>query len=251
MEKKSLLILMSTIMILILSLSGCGKEENTASDTQNKTLSDTVRIVTLTGAGEEATASLKDGFSIDVFQKASEIEAHIVNGNYDLAVVPANTAAKLYQQTGGDLVVISPISLNDWFIISNKGYIKSQDISDLRGETIVASGKGGSGEAILRKLLEDNYINPDSGVRMKWVDTPAQVMEALKETYTIALLQEPFATQALSLSSSSNGLTADIDLGALWETQYHSPVPSDVMIANKQHLFLVGSFLAHQLAGYQ
>ncbi len=234
MEKKFLLILMSTIIIVILSLSGCGSEENTASDTQPKTLSDTVRIATLTGAGEEATASMPEGFQVDVFQKDSEVEADILNGSYDLAVVSANTSSKLYQQTAGEMVVISPVSLNDWFIVSNKGYIKSQEIPDLRGKTIVASGKGGTGEAILRKLLEDNYINPDYGVRMKWVDTPAQVLEALKETYTVALLQEPFVTQALGLSSSSNGLTADIDLGALWETQYHSPIPSDVIIANKK-----------------
>jgi len=233
MLKKSLLILLSTIMIVMLSVSGCGNEENTTSDNQNKTLSDTVRIVTLNGAGEEATASLPDEFVLDVYENQAEIESKIISGNYDLAVVPSTTASKLYQQSSGDLVAISPVALNDWFIISNKGYITSQQISDLKGKTIVACGQGGTGEAILRKLLEDNYINPDYGVRMEWVDTPAQVLEALKETYTIALLQEPFATQALGLSSSSNGLTADIDLGALWEDQYHTPFPSDVLIANK------------------
>jgi NitT/TauT family transport system substrate-binding protein len=126
------------------------------------------------------------------------------------------------------------VALNDWFIVSNKGYITSQEISDLRGETIIASGQGGTGEAILRKLLEDNYINPDYGVRMKWVDTPTQVLDALKEPYTITLLQEPYASLALGLSSSSSGLTADIDLGALWELQYDSPIPSDILVANKK-----------------
>jgi NitT/TauT family transport system substrate-binding protein len=234
MKKKSLLIFLSAIMIVILSLSGCGSDEKTEPDKEKKTLSDTVRIVTLAGAGEEATAAMMDGFQVEIYQNTSEVEAQILNGSYDLAVVSANTAAKLYQQSGGDLVSISPVALNDWFIISNKGYITSQQISNLKGKTIVASGKGGTGEAILRKLLKDNDINPDYGVRMKWVDTPAQVIEALKETYTIALLQEPYATQALGLSSSSNGLTSDIDLGALWEDRYNTPFPSDILIANKQ-----------------
>jgi NitT/TauT family transport system substrate-binding protein len=234
MKKKSLLILMSTIVIVILSLSGCGNDEKTEPGNENKTLSDTVQIVTLNGAGEEATVAMMDGFQVEIYQKASEVEALILNGSYDLAIVSANTASKLYQQSGGDLIAVSPVALNDWFIISNKGYITSQQISNLEGKTIVACGQGGTGEAILRKLLEDNYINPDYGVRMKWVDTPAQVLEALKETYTVALLQEPFATQALGLSSSSNGLTSDIDLGALWEDQYNTPFPSDILIANKQ-----------------
>lgn len=234
MKKKSMLILMSTIMIAILSFSGCGNDENTEPDDQNKTLTDTVRIVTLEGAGEEATASLPDGFQVDVFQKSSEIETKIQTKDFDLAIVSANTAARLYNQTGGELVAVSPVALNDWFIVSNNGYIDSQQMSNLRYKTIVASGKGGAGEIVLRKLLTDNYINPDYGVTMTWVDTPAQVVKALKETNTIGLLQEPFATQALGISSTGSGLTADIDLGVLWETQYGSPIPSDILIANKQ-----------------
>lgn len=234
MNKKSLLILMSTLMVVILTLSACGNDEKTESEGQKKTLSDTVGIVSLNGVGEEATAAMTDGFEVQVFQKSSEVEAQILTGSYDLAIVSANTAAKLYKQTGGDLVAISPVALNDWYIVSNQGYITSQEISDLRGKTIVASGQGGSGEAILRKLLEDNYINPDYGVRMKWMDTPAQVMEALKESYTVALLQEPYATQALGISSGSDGITSDINLGALWEARYDTPVPSDILVANKQ-----------------
>lgn len=234
MKKRSQLILLSTFMIVILSLSACGNDENKEPDDQVKTLSDTVRIVTLAGTGEEAMASMPEGFQVDIVQKTNEIEAQIINSSYDLAIVSANTAAKLYQQTGGKLVAISPVDLNDWYIISNNGYITSQQISDLRGKTIVASSQGGTGETILRKLLTDNYINPDYGVNMEWVDTPAQVVKALKETNTVGLLQEPFATQALGMSSSSNELTADIDFGELWETQYGSPIPSDVLIANKQ-----------------
>jgi NitT/TauT family transport system substrate-binding protein len=234
MKTKSLLVLMSTIMIVVLALTGCGNDEKIEPENQTKTLSDTVRIITMAGAGEEATAFMPEGFEVEAFPKASEVEAQILTGSYDLAIVSANTAAKLYQQTGGDLVAISPVVLNDWFIVSNKGYITSQDISDLRRKTIIASGQGGTGEAILRKLLEDNYINPDYGVRMKWVDTPGEVVEALKETNTIAMLQEPFATQALGISTDNSELTTDIDLGSQWAARYNSPIPSDILIANKQ-----------------
>lgn len=233
-RRGSLLVLLSAMIIVLFSLSGCGKEEGTKTEKQDATLSDTVHIVTKAGSGEEAMASMADGFKVDVFQKESEVEDKVLNNNYDLAVVSANTAAKLYQQTGGKLVAISPVALNDWFIVSNKGYISSQQISDLHGKTIFATGRGGTGEYVLRKLLKDNYINPDYGVRMKWFDTSAQVIEALKTSNTVGLLQEPYASLALGVSSASNGLTADIDLGALWQTQYGSPIPSDVLIANRQ-----------------
>ena len=233
-RRGSLLVLLSAMMIVLLSLSGCGKDESAQTDKQDATLSDTVHIVTQAGSGEEATASMTDGFKVAVFQKESEVEDKVLNNNYDLAVVSANTAAKLYQLTGGKLVVISPVALNDWFIGSNKGYITSQQISDLQGKTIFATWKGGTGEYILRKLLQDNGINPDYGVYMKWFDTSAQVIKALKTSNTVGLLQEPYASLALGVSSTSNGLKADIDLGALWESQYESSIPSDVLIANKQ-----------------
>ena len=234
MKKRSLLTFISTIAIIILSLTGCGNGGEATPADQNKTLTEPVQIFTLTGVGEETLSSMPKGFDVRVFQKNDEIITQILNNDFDLAIVPANAAAKLYQQSGGEVVAISPIDLNGWYIISNKGNITSQQISDLRGKTIVAYGQGGTGEAILSKLLDDNYINPKFGVRMQWVDTPTAVMDALKKTNTIGLLQEPFATQALEMSSSSNGLTSDIDLGALWEDKYGFPVPSDVLVANKK-----------------
>lgn len=234
MKKRTLLILISTIVTAMIALSGCGNDEIKEPDNQKKTLSDTVRILTIKNGAEEAMSSMPDGFSVDVFQKVSDVESQILTGSYDLAIVPATTAAKMYQQTGGELVAISPVSLNNWFVVSNKGYITSQDISDLRGKTIVASDQGGTGEAVLRLLLKENFINPDFGVRMKWVDTPAQVLEALKEKNTIALLQEPYASQALDLSSGSNKVAIDIDLGVLWETGHKYSAPSQILIANKR-----------------
>jgi NitT/TauT family transport system substrate-binding protein len=249
MKTRSLLILLSTLLIVILSLSGCGGDKNTEAGDQNKTLSGPVDVVALQGAGEEATASLPDGYTVDVAQKTSELETLIQSGSFDLAVVPANMAARLYAQTGGDLVAISPVDLGGWYIISNKGYITSQEISDLRGKTILAYGQGGTGDAMLRALLSGSYINPDYGVRMEWVDTPAQVLEALKEPYTVALLQEPFAAQAMSMADLE--LTSDIDLGMLWGDKYGFPAPSDVLIANKRFIMERGGDVEVVVADFQ
>lgn len=233
MKKKSLFII-AVLVVATLTFFSCGKDNDASPDDQNKTLSGKVQILILSEAGEEALASMPDGFEVQISQKNTEIETQILNNDYDLAVVSTNTAARLNQRSGGDLVVISPMVLNDWFIVSNNGYITSQSISDLRGETIVASGQGGTGEAVLRKLLADNYINPAYGVRMEWVDTPVEAVEALKQKGTVALLQEPYATQALGLTTDNGEITSDIDLGALWEETYGLPIPSDVIIANKQ-----------------
>jgi predicted solute-binding protein len=55
----------------------------------------------------------------------------------------------------------------------------------------------------------------------------------------------------LGLSSSSNGLTADIELGALWETQYNTPFPSDILIANKEFVTERGDDLQLFIDAYE
>lgn len=234
MKQKSIIVLLAVILLVALPLSGCGKDDEATPDEQTKTLSDTVRIVALTGAWDEALAVMPEGFETELYQKLDDINAQVLRNDYDLAIVPANAAARLYKQSGGQLLAISPVNLNGWHIMSNKGYIDSQNLSDLRGKTIVACGKDGTGEAVLRKLLSDAGINPDYGVRMEWVDTPEQVMEALKDKYTVVLLNQPFVDQAQKSFAGNNDVKTDIDLGALWESDYGYPIPSDVLIANKQ-----------------
>lgn len=234
MKKKSIIVLLAVVLMVVLALAGCGKDDEATPDEQNKTLSDTVRIVALTGVGEEALAAMPEGFETESFQKLDEIKAQVLGNDYDMAIVPANTAARLYKQSGGQLLAISPMNLNGWYIMSNKGYIDSQSLSDLRGKTIVACGKDGAGDAVLRKLLSDAGINPNYGVRMEWVDTPEQVMEALKDKYTIALLNQPYVDQAKKSFAGNDDVNVNIDLGVLWESDYGYPIPSDVLIANKQ-----------------
>lgn len=234
MKKKSAVFLLAVILMVVLPLAGCGKDDEATTDQQNKTLSGTVRIVALAGVYEEALAAMPEGFEAESFQKFDEIEAQVQSNDYDLAIVPVNTAARLNAQSGDKFVAISPVSLNGWYIMSNKGYIDSQNLSDLRGKTIVSCGKDGTGEAVLRKLLSDAGINPEYGVRMEWVDTPEQVLEALKDKYTVVLLNQPYVDQAQKTFAGNDDVKTDIDLSALWESDYGYPIPSDVLIANKQ-----------------
>jgi ABC-type nitrate/sulfonate/bicarbonate transport system substrate-binding protein len=225
---------LTAVIIASSSLYSCGKDEEATPEDQNKSLTSSVQIVTLGGAGEVAMASLPEGFDVSLSLKPTDIETLILNNDYDLAVVSTNTAARLYQRSGGEMVVVSPIVLNDWMIVSNNGYITNQELTGLRGKRIVACGQGGTGEAVFRKLLADRYINPDYGVRMEWVSTPAEVIAALKQTGTIGLLQEPYVSQAMEQPTDGGEMKIDIDLGALWEASYGSPIPTDVIIANKQ-----------------
>lgn len=233
MKRKPLAILLILLVSATTVLAGCGNDNGSGTEDQNKTLTGTVKIITQTGPGADALGAMPDGYQVQSFKTKDEVVGQILNDSYDLAIVDPVTAAKLYNQSGGDLVAISPIELGGWHIISNNGYMTDGQITALSGKTVVSADRDGTGYAALRKLLEDQNINPDYRITMEWTDTSAQVLAALKTTGTVALLSDPAASQALAGSGTSKTIS-DIDLGQLWETAYGYPIPSEIVIANKQ-----------------
>jgi len=233
MKTKSLAIILSMLVIVATALTGCGNDNRNDTKDQAKTLTGTVKVITQTGDGTDALASMPDGYQIQSFKTKDEVIGQILNDSYDLAIVDPVTAAKMYNQTGGKMVAISPITLDGWYIVSNKAYITSGQITDLSGKTIVSADQDGTGYAVLRKLLEDKYVNPDYRVTMNWVDTPDKVIDALKTPGTVALLSEPYVSQALG-ELGNDKITSDIDLNQLWQTTYGYPIPSEVVVATKQ-----------------
>lgn len=217
------------LALILASGAGCGKEE-VQQEPVDKPLSGSVDLVVLPGVGEIFAEFLPDEFDVTVFQDLKLAEGSVVSGSWDMAILPANTAAYLYNRTGGSLSAVSPVSLGGWSILSNGAYIPEENLYYLRGRTIVAWGEGGTGVYVLRKLLLENGINPDTRIRMKWVDTPSEALEALSQRGTIALLQEPFATRALG----TEGVERSISLDKLWKEMYNVPIPSEVLVVSPE-----------------
>ena len=76
-----------------------------------------------------------------------------INGEVDVAALPSNMAAVLYNKTEGQIVAVSPIALGVLYILGNNANVT--EIEDLAGKTIVASGQGGTPEYVLQKVLEN------------------------------------------------------------------------------------------------
>ena len=90
-----------------------------------------------------------------------------------------------------------------------------QSIADLKGQTIVAAGKGSTPEYALRYLLSENGIDPDNDVTIDWKNEHSECVAALASNQaTIALLPQPFVTVA---QSKIDGLRMALDLTAEWD----------------------------------
>ena len=211
--KKKLTILLALILGLMCILTGCGEE---------KIEPQTVKIAALAGPTGMGMApmivdkpTLADGVELDftVATSADQITADIINGTYQIAAVPTNLAATLYNKTDGKVILGAVNTLGTLSIVSDSG-ANINSISDLKGQTIGATGQGSVPEYVLKSLLKSNGIDPDTDVTIQWYSEHAQAAAALAAgEITIAMLPEPFAPTTLAQNSN---LTKSIDLNTAW-----------------------------------
>ncbi len=208
--------------------TGCSKEEDVPDS-----VTEVINIAALNGPTGMATAQLidmEDKYDITTYQAPTDITAKVVSGEVDVAAVPSNLAAVLYNKTEGEIVAVSPIVLGMLHILGNNTDIES--VEDLKGKTIVASGQGGTPEYVLQKILEDNGLKIYEDVNVQWLANHSEVnTKLLSEEGTIAMVPEPFVSTALSAGKDS---VKDLfDLNELWEDATGEELPMGVLIARK------------------
>lgn len=142
---------------------------------------------------------------------ADEVTPALIKGDLDMACVPANLAAVLYGKTDGAVEVLAVNTLGVLYIVENGGTVQS--MADLKGQTIVAAGKGSTPEYALRYLLTENGIDPDKAI--DWKSEHSECVAALASGQaSIALLPQPFVTVA---QTKIEGLRMALDLTAEWD----------------------------------
>ena len=79
-------------------------------------------------------------YDFSIYASADEITPKLVQGELDIAAVPANLASVLYNNTEGQVQVLAINTLGVLYIVEDGDTVQS--VEDLKGKTIFASGKG-------------------------------------------------------------------------------------------------------------
>ena len=196
--------------------------------------SDAVRIGVLKGPTAMGMAQLlaEDGYDFTIAASPDEIVPMVVQDKLDIAAVPANLAATLYQKTDKDVSVRAVNTLGVLYLVENGDSVKS--VEDLKGKTIYASGKGATPEYALNSVLKANGIDPEKDVTVEYKSEHAEVVSALVQDQTaVGLLPQPFVTTALM---KNDKLKVALDLNKLWEDSMDdgSKLVTGVVIANNE-----------------
>ncbi len=206
----------SEIKDIIKPIFGGDSSEESAESSRD--LSNAVRVGSLKGPTTmglvQMMSSCEKGNTIQNYAftmatQADEIAAKIVKGELDIALVPANLAAILYQKTNRGVVVIDVNTLGVLYGVTSREDIES--FEDLDGETVLMTGQGTTPEYAMRYLM-DKY---DVECELEFHSEATEIAVLLKEDpEKIAVLPQPFVTTAIK---SNPELVSVFSLSKLWD----------------------------------
>lgn len=159
------------------------------------------------------TGNTENRYEFTIAAAIDEITPKIVQGQFDIAAMPANVSSVLYNNTDGAVSVLAINTLGVIYIVETGESIQS--VADLKGKTIYASGKGATPEYALNYVLKENGIDPEKDVTIEYKSEHAECAAALAEAEGgIAMLPQPFVTTA---QAKNDKIRIALDMTEEWE----------------------------------
>ena len=202
----------------------------------------TMGLVNLLSMEADGTASMK--YDLQLYGAADEIVPLLMKGELDMAAIPANLAATLYQKTEGGIQAVAVNTLGVLYVVE-KGGDTVQSMADLKGRTILSTGKGTTPEYVLRYLLTRNGIDPDKDVTIEYYSEATEVTAQMANTEdAIAVLPQPYVTAA---GLQDDTLRVALDLTEEWNKVADTQLITGVTVVRKEyaeeHPDVVAAFL--------
>lgn len=204
--------------------SGNSTVENSTSDNSTDSTPETakpdkVRVVALKGpTAMGMTKMMNDrdeagdtSFEFEILAAPDEITPKIAQDKVDIACVPANLGAVLFNNTEGKVQAIAVNTLGVLYICENGDSVNSLD--DLKGKTIYSAGKGSTPEYALNFIIKNSGLEND--VNIEWKSEHAECLAALlANENSVAMLPQPFVTTA---QAKNEGVRVALDLNDEWD----------------------------------
>ena len=150
---------------------------------------------------------------------ASVVTSALLNGSADIAALPTNAAANIYNKSQGGVVMLAVNTLGCLYLLTNQNQTVTS-FADLRGKTVYAPAQNPT--FIFTYLCKQNglEVGKDVVIDSTTYAQPAALKDAVAAgTVDIAVLPEPMVTIAISAAkNAANGttITNAMDLTAEW-----------------------------------
>ncbi len=228
------------VLVIILFLFGCNEKKD------EKTV---LNIYSLKGPTTIGLAKLINDdsqfYNFNIETSIDSIVAALSNGECDIACLPANVASNLYNKTK-DYTVLCINTLSVLYLVENNNQINS--FEDLKGKTILLTGKGATPEYAIRHLL--NQFGLENDVTLEFASEATEIVSILSNnTSYVGLLPQPFVMVALNKNPD---LRICLDLNEVWnEVSLDSSLITGVTIVRNEILEKYENQIKQFLAEYK
>ena len=183
-------------------------------------------------------------YDLQLYGTADEIVPLLMKGELDMAAIPANLAATLYQKTEGQIQALAVNTLGVLYVVEKGDTVQS--IQDLKGRTVLSTGKGTTPEYVLRYILTQNGIDPDKDLTIEYYSEATEVTAQMAVAEdAIAVLPQPYVTSA---GMQDETLRVALDLTAEWEKVSDTQLITCLTVVRKEyaeaHPDVIEAFLA-------
>lgn len=150
-----------------------------------------------------------NNYTFELFSAPTDVTGLIINGELDIAAVPTNLAATLYNKTKGQVQLLALNTLGVLYILEKGNTVNS--IKDLEGKKIYSSGQASTPQYALDYVLKKNNINCE----VEYFATHAELAtQALSGNADIILIPEP---QVSTILSKNADFRIAVDFNAAWD----------------------------------
>lgn len=233
-----------TAMIMLVSFAACG-DTGSVGETEESTTSyireEKTKIASLSGAMgmslAKLTADRDYAYEVTSYADPEQAADQIKNGTADIALLPVNTAATLYNETNGAIKILAINTISTLYVLENGESIKSAD--DLKGKTVYTVGKGTSAEHIINRVFSDVTVE----YKNDFNEITALTDEGKAD---ICILTEPAAA---SVIASGKGMRRALSISDEWNKICGTPLVQSVVVARNEYIEqkpeYVSTFLMH------
>ena len=207
--KKLLAIILT--LTLVFAFAGCGSNKDLVSSAPEVYTAVDMSVACMTGPTGIGMAKLMadaeakttaNNYSFTVATAATDITGKFLNGEINIASVPTNVAATLYNKSEGKVRMLAVNTYGVLSILEKGDTIKS--VADLKGKTVYSTGKGQNPEFILKYILTENGIDPEKDVTINFVSSEDLVAKLISGEAEVAMAPEPAATTVMVKNQELN-----------------------------------------------
>lgn len=155
-----------------------------------------VRVAALKGpTGMSVAHMMKENgasYELTLVAAPAEVNALVISGQVDVACVPVNVGAVLYNKTEGGVKALALTTRGMLYVLEKGDTIHS--VADLEGKTILYAGQGATPQYVTEYILNTNGVSAVLETEAEHATVASKAIEGLAD---IVLLPEPMVTNVL------------------------------------------------------